>query len=155
MITFTKILEARFKMYRHEHNKVMSTSAAAQLISTMLYHRRFFPYYITNVLIGLKPDGTGTVFSYDPVGCVEEHNYVAGGSSSALLQPLLDNLVGLKNMEHVDDAMKKLSLSQATDIVKDVFISATERDIYCGDSVIIRSVTKAGISEEKFELRKD
>lgn len=71
------------------------------MLSTMLYYKRFFPYYISNVLAGLEPDGTGWVYSYDPIGNVERCKFRAGGSSGALLQPLLDNQVIAFLLEHV------------------------------------------------------
>ena len=80
-------------MYKHEHHKTMSTPATAQMLSTMLYHKRFFPYYISNILAGLDENGKGCVYSYDPVGHCEKDTFKAGGSSGALLQPLLDNQV--------------------------------------------------------------
>ncbi|XP_064457450.1 proteasome subunit beta type-1-like [Ornithodoros turicata] len=153
VLTFTRFLEARMKMYLHEHNKPMSTPAAAQLISTMLYYKRFFPYYISNILAGLDEDGKGCIFSYDPVGHCEQKEYRAGGSSSAMLQPLLDNQIGFKNMEGAKP--EPPTKERAVSIVKDAFISAAERDIYTGDSVVIVVIDKDGIHEEKFPLRRD
>jgi 20S proteasome subunit beta 6 len=71
----------------------MATSATAQMLSTMLYYKRFFPYYVSNILAGLDSDGKGCIYRYDPVGHCEKNTYVAGGSAGALLQPLLDNQV--------------------------------------------------------------
>ncbi len=51
--------------------------------------------------------------------------------------------------------MKELTVESAKKIIKDVFISAAERDIYCGDSILIKVISKNGIEEEKFDLRKD
>lgn len=84
------------QMYEHEHHKTMSTPAIAQMVSVMLYYKRFFPYYVSNILAGLDNEGRGCVYSYDPVGHCEKELYRAGGSSNALLQPLLDNQVFLK-----------------------------------------------------------
>ena len=58
----------RMKSYRYTHNKSMATPAVAQMMSTMLYNKRFFPYYISNILAGLDKEGKGVVYSYDPVG---------------------------------------------------------------------------------------
>lgn len=80
-------------MYNHEHQKEMNTPAVAQLLSTMLYYKRFFPYYVSNILAGLDSEGKGAVYHYDPVGHYERNKYYAGGSSVALLQPFLDNQV--------------------------------------------------------------
>lgn len=152
-LTLTRILNARMQMYEHEHNKTMSTTATAQMLSTMLYYKRFFPYYIANILVGLDKNGKGIVYSYDPIGHCEKAEYRAGGSAGALLQPLLDNQIGLKNMLHVKNV--PLSLERAIAVLKDVFISAAERDIYTGDSIVINIITKDGIEEDRFELRKD
>ncbi|XP_015122396.1 proteasome subunit beta type-1 [Diachasma alloeum] len=152
-LTLTRILAARMQMYKHEHNKDMSTPATAQMLSTMLYYKRFFPYYVSNILAGLDENGKGCIYSYDPIGHIERNMYRAGGSSGALLQPLLDNLVGLKNQENPEK--EPITKEKALTIIKDMFISATERDIYTGDSVSIKIITKDGIKDDSFELRKD
>nr|CAD7580030.1 unnamed protein product [Timema californicum] len=95
-LTLTRILEARLQMYLHEHQKCMSTPAVAQMLSTMLYYKRFFPYYVSNILAGLDEEGRGCVYSYDPIGHCERSKFRAGGSAGALLQPLLDNQVLLQ-----------------------------------------------------------
>lgn len=155
VLTFAKVLQARLKMYRYEHNRTMSTSAASQLIANQLYSKRFFPYYVSNILIGLEPDGQGYVYSYDPIGHREKSRCRAGGSSASLLQPMLDSHVALKNMAIIPDEKKNLSKEAAVSLIKDLFASAAERDIYCGDSVLIRIVTADGITDDQFQLRKD
>jgi 20S proteasome subunit beta 6 len=154
-LTFAKVIETRVKNYLFEHNKPMSTPACAQLISTMLYYKRFFPYYISNIVAGLDEDGCGAVYSYDPVGHFERHTYRAAGSSCTLIQPFLDNLVGGKNKVGVTPGSVELSLEDTIKIVKDVFISAGERDIYVGDHVDIRVITTDGIQQMRFNLRRD
>uniref|UniRef100_A0A8D2AVJ2 Proteasome subunit beta n=1 Tax=Sciurus vulgaris TaxID=55149 RepID=A0A8D2AVJ2_SCIVU len=141
-LTLTKIIEARLKMYKHSNNKAMTTGAIAAMLSTILYSRRFFPYYVYNIIGGLDEEGKGA-----------RDSFKAGGSASAMLQPLLDNQVGFKNMQNVEHV--PLSLDRAMRLVKDVFISAAERDVYTGDALRICIVTKEGIREETVPLRKD
>ncbi|XP_030303262.1 proteasome subunit beta type-1 isoform X2 [Calypte anna] len=152
-LTLTKIIEARLKMYKHSNNKTMTTGAIAAMLSTILYSRRFFPYYVYNIIGGLDEEGKGAVYSFDPVGSYQRDSYKAGGSASAMLQPLLDNQIGFKNMQNVEHL--PLTLEKALQLVKDVFISAAERDVYTGDALKICIVTKDGIKEETFPLRKD
>uniref|UniRef100_G3RUG3 Proteasome subunit beta n=1 Tax=Gorilla gorilla gorilla TaxID=9595 RepID=G3RUG3_GORGO len=57
-LTLTKIIEARLKMYKHSNNKAMTTGAIAAMLSTILYSRRFFPYYVYNIIGGLDEEGT-------------------------------------------------------------------------------------------------
>jgi len=153
ILTFCKVAEMRLKTYRHTHNKSMSTPAVAQMTATMLYHKRFFPYYISNILAGLDENGKGCVYSYDPVGHSEKNMYRAGGSAVSLLQPLLDNQVGLKNMENVDKT--PISMERAINIIHDVFISAAEREIHTGDGIHLNIITKDGLQEQRLPLRRD
>uniref|UniRef100_A0A2K6FEN5 Proteasome subunit beta type-1 n=1 Tax=Propithecus coquereli TaxID=379532 RepID=A0A2K6FEN5_PROCO len=152
-LTLTKIIEARLKMYKHSNNKAMTTGAIAAMLSTILYSRRFFPYYVYNIIGGLDEEGKGAVYSFDPVGSYQRDSFKAGGSASAMLQPLLDNQVGFKNMQNVEHV--PLSLDRAMRLVKDVFISAAERDVYTGDALRICIVTRDGTREETVPLRKD
>lgn len=153
VLTLSKLLEARLKMYMHDHNKEMSCNAVAAMLSKVLYYRRFFPYYTYNIIAGLDEEGKGCVYSFDPVGSYEREVYRAAGSASSLLQPLLDNQVGGKNQEGFVTA--PVSLEKAIALIKDVFISAAERDIYTGDGIVIHIITKDGIKEERFPLRRD
>jgi 20S proteasome subunit beta 6 len=50
-------LIVRSQWYRHAHAKDMPLRAIARLIQTMLYARRFFPYYVYNILGGIEEDG--------------------------------------------------------------------------------------------------
>ncbi|KAI7755441.1 hypothetical protein M8C21_015906 [Ambrosia artemisiifolia] len=120
-----KVLSSRHLIYQHQHNKQMSCPAMAQLLSNTLYYKRFFPYYAFNVLGGLDSEGKGCVFTYDAVGSYER------------------------------DAVTPLSEAEAVDLVKTCFASATERDIYTGDSVEIIILNAKGVRRETEQLRKD
>ena len=63
-IFLCQVAEMRMKSYRHLHNKSMSTPAVAQMMATMLYNKRFFPYYISNILGGLDSEGKGCLYRY-------------------------------------------------------------------------------------------
>lgn len=105
------------------------------------------------------------------MGSYERETYRAGGSSSSMLQPLLDNQVrdmlayraarfncwilqiGYKNQQGVEK--EPLSKEKAVSLVKDVFMAAAERDIYTGDGLKIHIITAAGVEEEVVLLRRD
>lgn len=152
-LALTSLLRARIQMYKDQHGKEMTTNAIAQMLSNLMYNRRFFPYYVYNVVAGLDADGKGVVYSYDPIGHMEKATYRAGGSAGALLQPVLDNQIGYKNQQGVEKV--PVPLEKAVSVIKDTFISAAERDIYTGDSVLLNIITKEGIMTEQLSLRKD
>lgn len=152
-----KNLVAKELVYEHSHNKKMSCPAMAQLLSNTLYYKRFFPYYAFNVLGGLDSQGKGCVFTYDAVGSYERTGYSAQGTGSALMMPVLDNQLKSPSplLLPARDAVTPLSESDAIDLVKDVFASATERDIYTGDKLEIVVINSSGAHRECIELRKD
>jgi len=152
-LSLTSLISARMQMYEHLHNKKMSTTAVAQMLSILMYNRRFFPYYVSNILAGIDDNGEGAIYSYDPIGHCERKKYGAGGSAGPLLQPVLDSQVGLLNQVGVEKT--PIPLERAKAIIRDTFISAAERDIYTGDGVIFNIITKDGIKQERIELRKD
>ena len=48
---------SRFQWYRHGHARDMPLYEIARLLQTMLYARRFFPYYVYTILSGIEEDG--------------------------------------------------------------------------------------------------
>lgn len=162
--TFHKLLHARLESYEFMHQQVMSTQSIAQMISSILYSRRFFPYYTFNVVGGLDENGVGMIFlciqkfnlgavyGYDAIGSFERMDYCVTGSGTQLCTPLLDNQVGFKTQP---SNKRDLSLEETIDLVKDAFTCAGERDIYTGDSVDLYIIDAAGVRHERFELKKD
>lgn len=152
-----KNLDAQHQIYQHQHNKKMSCPAMGQLLSNTLYYKRFFPYYSFNVLGGLDSEGKGCVFTYDAVGSYERVGYSSQGTGQQLLMPVLDNQLQSASplLLPLRESATPLSENEAVDLIKDVFASATERDIYTGDGVEIVVVTADGIRREYMDLRKD
>ena len=56
---------------------------------------------------------------------------------------------------HRQDPDFKLTAEEAVAVIKDVFVTAAERDIYTGDSVEIKLIQKGGIKTEIFLLKHD
>lgn len=49
--------------------------------------------FVAYICFNVCDAGKGAVYSFDPVGSYQRDTYKAGGSASAMLQPLLDNQV--------------------------------------------------------------
>merc|ERR1711871_8576 len=159
-----KMLKTRLTMYEHQHGKPMATPAIAQLLSTTLYHRRFFPLYTFNVLGGLDENGQGCIFTYDAIGSYERVFYSASGSGQSLTMPLLDNQVGLHNQTNKVEPVQcpgivpirdDLTVDETLELMKDAFTNAGERDIYTGDTVDFSIITAEGTRVERFALKRD
>ncbi|EIN12190.1 proteasome subunit [Punctularia strigosozonata HHB-11173 SS5] len=162
---FVKKVKQRLEWYRHAHAKDMPLHAIARLIQTMLYARRFFPYYVYNILGGIEEDGTsahsarpafsshfptrtgsGAVYSFDPVGSYERETCRAAGAAQNLVQPFLDNQIYFKNQQPAPGTShpKHLPLPDVIKLVIDSFTGATERHIEVGDGLEMYIVLAKG-----------
>lgn len=157
-------LDATCKIYRYRHGKPMSVAACAKRLSTILYQKRFFPYYVYAILAGLDEEGVGAVYSYDPVGSYEREQSRAGGAAASLITPFLDNQVNFKNQyipgSGVGHELKErervpLERKDAETLVKDAFDGAVERHIEVGDALQMMVVTGNGVEEIILPLKKD
>ncbi|KNH05340.1 20S proteasome beta 6 subunit [Perkinsela sp. CCAP 1560/4] len=157
-IALQHVLKEKLRWYNFDNNRSPNTESIAQLLSNELYFRRFFPLYTFNVLAGLNAAGDGICYSYDAIGCTEPLSYGATGSGHTLIEPLLDHYILRTNQSIAESDRKniKLSKEEAQLLVKDAFSGASERDIYCGDTVIIKTLTPdQGLETEVFHLRQD
>jgi 20S proteasome subunit beta 6 len=162
-------LDTFVKMYRYRHGRTISVKACAQRLSTILYAKRFFPYYVHAILAGVDPEadgGKGALYSYDPVGSYEREQCRAAGAAASLIMPFLDNQVNYKNQyvpatgdgaghELEQRPVEELGLETVKALVRDAFTSAVERHIEVGDGLQMMIITKEGIEEVFEPLKRD
>ena len=157
-------LDALVKMYRYQHGKKITVKACAHRLATILYQKRFFPYYTNAILGGLDEDGKGALYSYDPVGSYEREQCRAAGAAASLIMPFLDNQVNFKNQYipgsgegHALQARQAEPMQRAEveQLVRDAFTSAVERHIEVGDGLQMMVITKDGIQEIFDPLKRD
>lgn len=154
-ITLHRVLKIRITMYQHEHRKEPNITAIAQMLSTMLYGKRFFPYYTFNILAGVDDAGVGACYHYDAIGSFERVEYTTSGSGSALAHPVTDAVIQQNNMVEAFRRKEDLTTQQIVELCQDVMTSTGERDIYTGDKCSIFVITGDGVAETEFELKKD
>jgi len=154
-ITLHRILKARIVMYEHDHRRQPGLVAIAQMLSTMLYYKRFFPYYTFNVLGGIDDEGVGGVYHYDAIGSFERVPYTTSGSGSALVMSVLDCKIQKGNQVNEANEEGKSPLNETINLCKDVISSVGERDIFTGDFAEVFVIDKAGVRKDQFELKLD
>lgn len=154
-ITLHRMMKIRITMYEHNHGKEPNITAIAQMLMTMLYGKRFFPYYTFNILAGVDDDGVGACYHYDAIGSFERVDYTTSGSGSALAHPVTDAIIQQNNIVEELRRKQDLTTTQVVELCQDVMLSTGERDIYTGDKCSIFVIDANGVTETEFELKKD
>ena len=147
IIELQKMLKIRIEIYQSTHKRDPSLENMAQMLSTILYGRRFFPYYAFNILVGQGEDGNFHCYGYDAVGSFDEAPYGAQGSGNQLITPVLDNIVN-RNPNMTEE--------EATKLILETMNGCSSRDIFTGDKCQIMTLKANGVcitSEQ--DLRKD
>ncbi|CAG5105939.1 Oidioi.mRNA.OKI2018_I69.chr1.g2590.t1.cds [Oikopleura dioica] len=146
-------VKAKIRIYEHQHMEQPTAPAIAAMLSTMLYYKRFFPYYVYNIVAGLDGEGKGSVFSYDPVGSYDQVPMVCYGSAQNLIQPFLDNQIRRPHIK--EDEAPKMTRERVRQLAIDAFISASERETNTGDGITVTLIDKNGTTVETIPLRRD
>ena len=152
VLTLQKVLAYHIKNYSFDHDEEITTLKLANLLSTILYSKRFFPYYVANILAGLDDNGHGYIALYDSVGSYELLTYGVVGSGQNLIIPYMDSCIPKKNR---NEPVVEFSYEESLNIIKDCFTIAGERHMAVGDDVEILTIRKEGIEREIFKLKRD
>ena len=69
--TLTNLFRFRHNLYKLREERLMSPKTFGDFVSSLLYEKRFGPYYISPVIAGLESDGTPYLCTQDMVGAEE------------------------------------------------------------------------------------
>ncbi|MBL7160350.1 MAG: archaeal proteasome endopeptidase complex subunit beta [Candidatus Aenigmarchaeota archaeon] len=126
-----RYIKAELRLYHLKEKRPIKIEAAANLISNMLYARRFYPYIVQLVVGGY--DTKPRLFSFAPDGSlIEEDEYFSSGSGSPMAFGVLEN--GYK---------KGIDVARGKKLIVDAISSAVQRDIASGGEGIDLAVIDA------------
>ena len=150
MFSDIKFLQNKIKndieSFENENMDTISLNACAHYISSLLYSRRFFPFYTFNLLTGLENDGKGYCYSYDAIGSFEKNIFGSVGQGQAMADAILDSKITCD---------KKMPLFEQLLFLKKIFLSISSRGISIGDGLQIFILSKKGIVIENNVLKQD
>ncbi|CAD25674.1 20S PROTEASOME ALPHA-TYPE SUBUNIT [Encephalitozoon cuniculi GB-M1] len=141
-----------YEIRQYEVDDSINIHSAANLLSKILYSKRFFPYYSFCVLSGFEK-GKPYVYSYDPIGSFGSVTCVCSGSGRSMIQPLLDSFIDKKNWNNAEET--QLSQEDCIRLVVKAFNSAAERDVKTKDNLEVCVMRENQVMRETFPLRRD
>jgi len=93
--TLTVLNKIKFqaKMYRLVEHREMKPSVCANMISNMLYEKRFGPFFVEPVVAGLQPDGKPFICAMDLIGApVYAEDVALAGTATQAMYGMCESL---------------------------------------------------------------
>lgn len=131
------ILKANAQLFDLEKGRPMQVSAAARLVSNILFSNREvgMPLPLQAIIGGFDETGPH-VFNLDPFGSLTEERVVSTGSGSPFAYGVLE-----------DRYREDCSIKEMTPVVVKAVDSAMKRDVASGDSFDVAIITSEGYKE--------
>mmetsp|Transcript_148373 Transcript_148373/g.210762 ORF Transcript_148373/g.210762 Transcript_148373/m.210762 type:complete len:92 (+) Transcript_148373:152-427(+) len=71
--TFHALMEFKLNLYNLRENRKMKVQTFINLISSSLYEKRFGPYFVTPIVVGLEDGVKPLVSTYDSIGTLTDN----------------------------------------------------------------------------------
>jgi len=139
----------RLKMYELREDRKIKPSTFGSLVSSMLYERRFGPWFVEPVVCGLEDrDGEKDVpfiSAYDLIGAgVFTDDFLVSGTSSEELYGVCEAMYR-KDMEPED----------LFETISQCLLAAVDRDCLAGWGAQVTIITPEGVTVRQLKSRKD
>jgi proteasome beta subunit len=136
-------LQAEINIFKIRIGVPMGVKAAANLLSSILFEARLFPYLMEAIVGGIDDSGP-QLYALDPVGSLTTEKYVATGSGGQIAYGLLED-------SYSDD----LTVKDGIPLVIRAIRSSMERDAASGNGFDVAYITKSTYHElSETEIRK-
>mmetsp|Transcript_59193 Transcript_59193/g.53327 ORF Transcript_59193/g.53327 Transcript_59193/m.53327 type:complete len:205 (+) Transcript_59193:71-685(+) len=143
--TVSQILQFRHNLYRLREKRNMSPAAFTKVVSNLLYSKRFGPYFVDPIIVGIDEDNKPFVSSMDLIGATEiSDNFACVGTTEDELYGICENLWN-KDMED-KDLFETISQAQ---------LSATDRDCLAGWGSVVYLIKNNSVTVTELKARQD
>lgn len=143
--TMSQLLDFRIKLYSLREERTMQPKTVGNLISSMLYEKRFGPYYTEPVVAGLDSNKKPFMCAFDFIGAMSKaEDFVVSGTSSEQLFGVCESFY----KENMDKDELFETLAQC-------LLSAADRDCLAGWGGIVHIITPTEIITKKLKGRMD
>ncbi|KAJ2785908.1 proteasome core particle subunit beta 3 [Coemansia javaensis] len=149
LATDVKTLSDRFRMrvnlYRHREERVIEPETFANMVSQIMYERRFGPYFVEPVVAGLDKKNKPFICGMDLLGCLNYANdFVVSGTAS-------DNLFGMCESLWEPD----LEPEELFETISQCLLNAVDRDAVSGWGAVVHIITPDGVITRDLKCRMD
>eukprot|EP00474_Spongospora_subterranea_P008558 CRZ09016.1 hypothetical protein [Spongospora subterranea] len=145
MQTVRNRLEFRLKMYKLREEREIEPKVFSNMLSTMLYEKRFGPYFVEPVVAGIDKAGKPFICAMDLLGAaVYADDFVVSGTTGEELYGTCESLYS-----------PNLSPDELFETVSQALLAACDRDCLSGWGAVVHILTKDNITTRVLKTRQD
>ena len=143
--TLKNLLEFRMGLYKLKEEREMSPQVLSHLLSSLLYEKRFGPYFVEPIVAGLDENNKPFLSCMDLIGApVKADDFVVSGTCTGNMYGMCESLY--RPDQDPDQLFE--TLAQA-------LLSSVDRDAISGWGGIVHIITKDGVTTKELKGRQD
>lgn len=145
VISLDQLLQFKCNMYRFAEHREVKPETFAALLSTLLYEKRFSPWFCEPVVAGLTEDNTPYISAMDLLGApVVTKAFAVSGTCTS-------NLHGMCEALYKPD----LEPDELFEVVSQCLLAAVDRDALSGWGAEVHIITPEGTITRTLKTRQD
>lgn len=143
--TLDQLLRFRMNLYELREDREMTPKVFTNLLSTMLYEKRFGPYFAEPVVAGLDEKGEPFLSTMDLIGAqAAAKDFVVAGTCDG-------NLYGMCETLYKPD----LDQEELFETLAQALLASVDRDALSGWGGVVHIITKEGVISRELKGRQD
>mmetsp|Transcript_8054 Transcript_8054/g.8078 ORF Transcript_8054/g.8078 Transcript_8054/m.8078 type:complete len:205 (-) Transcript_8054:267-881(-) len=145
VITLDQTLRMHCNLYKLRENREIKPETFSALLSTLLYEKRFGPYFCEPVVAGLLDDNTPFLSGMDLLGApILTKDFVVAGTCTP-------NLHGMCESMYRPD----MNADELFEVLSQCLLSAVDRDALSGWGAVVHIITPEGVYTRNLKCRQD
>ena len=143
--TLDQLLRFRMNLYELREEREMTPKVFTNLMSTMLYEKRFGPYFAEPVIAGLDEHGRPFLSTMDLIGAqAASKDFVVAGTCDG-------NLYGMCETLYKPD----MDEEELFETIAQALLASVDRDALSGWGGVVHVITEKGIVSRELKGRQD
>lgn len=135
----------RHNMYKLREERDMKPSTFGSLVSSILYEKRFGPWFCAPVIAGLEPDNTPYLCGMDTIGAIETaKDFMVGGTAPESLSGMCESMW-----------REGMGPEELFETVSQCLLSGIDRDALSGWGAVVYIITKDKLVARTLKGRMD
>lgn len=145
VMTVSQKLKFRCNLYELREEREMKPLTFMNMVSSLLYEKRFGPYFVEPVIAGLDEKGTPFVANTDLIGCpMVASDFCVGGTCT-------ENLYGMCEALYKED----MEPDELFEVVSQALLNSQDRDALSGWGGVVHIIETDKITTRHLKARMD